>query len=169
MPDDTDWNLVVQAQIAIGWIFNSATSVDPNLKASVASYRKKNENCELVNPGLLMSYAYIVFVYPRETAISGIDEANLDFSAFNVSAGDVTIRRIRNAIAHGRFSFSSDAQLTLRDNNRNKTDPFEASISAGDFGNFIQSFAGLAKRTYFDGNQDSANNTMQVDARTSRH
>tara|TARA_B100000609_G_C16941468_1_gene294353 strand:- start:112 stop:570 length:459 start_codon:yes stop_codon:yes gene_type:complete len=149
MQNDPDWNLVVQAQIAIEWIFKSQSSKDIYLRTAVAKYREENENCELVNPGLLMAYAYIVFVYPRETIIKEIDEGKLDFSDFDVLVGHISVRRIRNAIAHGRFSFSKKAILTLTDNNRKRNNPFKASISAGKFGIFLQSFVNLAKYTYF--------------------
>ena len=96
-----------------------------------------------------MAYAYIVFVYPRETIIKEIDEGKLDFSDFDVLVGHISVRRIRNAIAHGRFSFSKKAILTLTDNNRKRNNPFKASISAGKFGIFLQSFVNLAKYTYF--------------------
>lgn len=78
MPDDTDWNLVVQAQIAIKWIFESTTSKNSAVSAAV-------------------------------------------------------------------------------------TNPFEASITCGDFAHFLQSFVKLAKCTYFRTEQERTNNAMQVD------
>jgi len=150
--NETDWNLVVQAQISISWLFESSNSQDSNLQAAVAKFRAQNENCELINPGILFAYAYITLVYPRETALEKISTTALDCSEFTFKAGKQKdlIRRLRNSIAHGRYSISSDAVITFKDNCRCGNDPFEVEVSCGDFGSFLHCFCNLSKAKYFD-------------------
>ena len=148
---DTDWNLVTQAQISIGWLFRSAQDENKTL----SEYRNESENCEIINPGILMAYAYIVFVYPKETALEAVDVGCLDLSKFSIEPnGDLkpkdVVRRLRNSIAHGRFTVSSEAKIILEDNCKCGKDPFKATISCGDFGAFVQSFCAQARKKHFE-------------------
>jgi len=148
----TDWNLVRQAQISISWLFASANSSDNSVRNALANFRSQNENCEVINPGILLAYAYIVFVYPRETALEKVSTASLDYSKFTFKAGkpkDI-IRRLRNSIAHGCYSISPKAVITFKDNCRCGNDPFEVEVSCGDFGAFVNSFCDIAKTKYFN-------------------
>ncbi len=147
---ETDWNLVTQAQISISWLFQSTKTNDQNVQGALKAFTEEHEGCDIINPGILMAYAYICFVYPRETAIKSIDDKRLDFSKFNITIGqnkDV-LRRLRNSIAHGRFSISSDAKITFTDNRKDGKDPFCAEISCGDLGSFVQSLCYEIKRRY---------------------
>lgn len=153
---ETDWNLLTQAQISIGWLLESAK----NENASLTEYRRQNENCEILNPGILMAYAYIAFVYPKETALNAVDVNDLNFSKFTIEPDKTLkpkdiVRRLRNSIAHGRFTVSPNAEITFEDNCRCGKDPFRARISCGDFGHFVQCFCGKARNTHFAGKKAS--------------
>ena len=145
----TDWNLVRQAQISILWLYASANSSDNSVRKALANFRSQNENCEVINPGILLAYAYIAFVYPHETAFKKVSMARLDCSKFTLKAGkqkDI-IDRLRNSIAHGRYSISPDAVITFKDNNSCGNNPFEVEVSCGDFGAFVNSFCDIATST----------------------
>lgn len=153
---NTDWNLVTQAQISISWLFESVQSKEPKISDYLQQFKMKNEGCDIINPGILMAFAYIAFVYPRETSLfDKIDVSRLDFSKFKflenvgkLSPKDI-VRRLRNSIAHGRYSITPDAKITLEDNCNCGKDPFKAEIICGDFGTFINSFCAEVKAEHF--------------------
>jgi hypothetical protein len=150
---DTDWNLVTQAQISINWLFECVGNQNSGVAQALHSFKERHEDCNLINPGILMAIAYITFVYPRETAINKIDVNRLDFSNFKLESTTLKpkdiIRRLRNAIAHGDFSVSPQAEITFKDNCRCGKDPFETKISCGHFGSFIQAFSAESKKQHF--------------------
>lgn len=154
MPKGADWNLVIQTQIAVKWLEESMNSSNPYVKKEVEEYRKKRENCGLLNPGVLIAYAFMVFVYPKETEQPEIKKLKTDYSKFQVTKGSFEFRRIRNAIAHGRFSVShDDGIITFWDSRldeEKKIDiDFEASISLWDFGSFVDSYCSELKALHF--------------------
>jgi hypothetical protein len=152
---DTDWNLVIQARISISWLFESVQIKEPKFSDYLQQFKKKNEGCDIINPGILIAFAYIAFVYPKETSLDMIDVSELDFSKFSFrkDEGEVKpkaiVRRLRNSIAHGRYSIARDAKITFEDNCTCGKDPFTAEIACGDFGAFITSFCTKAKAEYF--------------------
>jgi len=155
----TDWNLVIQADISMLWIQeclkpeNSQKTVEELLN----EYTKNNENINLINPGLLIMSAYILFVYPKESDTSNFDYSTIDTSGFDIKVGEKRdnnsiCRRIRNSLSHANFNIDKYNMITFKDSNTNNkcnNDPFETCIKCEDFGEFVNEIMLKYKDNYF--------------------
>jgi hypothetical protein len=149
-----DPRLMLEANRSFGWIFKCfglyPGNPDAKLQDLLAPHIRGNK-CDLINPGLVLAACYIYFVYPRETALDRIDLSSLDLSAFQLSENITThelIRRIRNALSHGRFEIDASGVFALRDDNPRGTNPFETKIHFTDLGEFAEQFAKLAINSF---------------------
>lgn len=87
------------------------------------------------NPALLFAGAYLFFLYQKEC---DQDFTNIDTSDFVVKEGEGCdlARRLRNAIAHGNYTFLDGNIIEFTDSNRGKN-VVKFQISMLNFGNFI--------------------------------
>jgi hypothetical protein len=154
--EDREWlNLSIQAMISLKWLEECQTCKDDNLSYRLKQYMEQNQNVPLINPGILMCYSYIAFVYPRESCLKSVNTNKLNFSNFKIKRplqeikSENIIRRLRNSISHANFHITPDANIIFKDDNKSHNDPFEAEISCGDFGHFVQSFFAQLKKQAF--------------------
>ncbi len=114
----------------------------------------------LINPGLLLSQAYAYFVLGQEKKLienfsleKFIDQIEVKYCGFDAMSPDsksqLIKRRLRNAIAHCRYSVvirTNDGQIEkdgdlwfeFNDDNRNGRDRIDFSMSLPTFGNIIE-------------------------------
>jgi hypothetical protein len=121
---------VSQFNYSLSWIFQSFDiynkSPETTIRDAFSNYVKDGK-CILINHGLLIAACYLYFLYPKE---KGMENIYIDSNKFNSNyAKNDFVRRIRNALAHGGIKIESDGSICFTDNNKKKSDPFEAKIS----------------------------------------
>jgi hypothetical protein len=145
---------------------------------------EKRRMWSLINPGLLLSQAYIYFVYGQEQGLLDDLDISKYFSKISVNYSgycdlsdidkSITIRRrVRNAIAHCRYSIevrTTDGRITkdgdvwfvFTDQKRDGSDKIKIEMSFPTFGNVVEAAGGhtLSKL--------KAQQNAPADARTSR-
>ena len=147
----TDWKLINQAAIGINWLkeINEAGNIDKTLRQLIdeneASLFLKDER--VLNNGVLMMAAYMLFIYPREKEFSSLDFSTIDISAFRITMEEgnngnpnTLCRRIRNSISHGKFEVKHVQQIIKFRDEYKGQDKIEFEIHTVDFGNFIDHF-----------------------------
>lgn len=147
----TDWKLINQAIIGINWlkVINDAENADKTLIQLLKERQDvlylKGER--VLNTGVLIMAAYILFVYPRETEIDNLDFSQIDISRFKITAEDKNnqnpkkiCRRLRNSIAHANFEVIHDKNLLKFSDEKNGSNKIEFEIGIVDFGTFIDNF-----------------------------
>ena len=114
----------------------------------------------LINPGLLLSQAYAYFVFGQEKGLikdfsleKFIDQIEVTYSGFDTlniaEKSNLIKRRLRNAIAHCRYSVvirtddgqikkDGDVWFNFNDYNQKKNDRIDFSMSLPTFGNIIE-------------------------------
>ena len=144
-----DPRLLFDANRSFSWIFKCRNLFvarrNTNLRHLLAPHMH-GDACDLINPGLVLAACYIYFVYPKETALMGVDLSTLDTSGFKLSSQIAPldlIRRIRNSLSHGRFEIDDGGFFTLRDRSTSGTDLFETRIHFSSLGEFAEQFAKL--------------------------
>ena len=110
----------------------------------------------LLNPGILMAYAYIEFVYPWEAFKEKRENQNeiarsIDFNNLRVIKKGLNrkklddnvylLSRIRNSISHARFEIEPNLDIVFNDEDKKKEDIFKAKIPCRDFGNLVQEYS----------------------------
>jgi hypothetical protein len=149
-----DPRLLIDANRSFSWIFKCRNVFvarrNDSLRRLLAPHMH-GDACDLINPGLVLAACYIYFVYPKETALMGVDLSTLDTSGFKLSS-QVTpvelIRRIRNSLSHGRFEIDDRGVFTLRDRSASGTDLFETQIHFSSLGEFAEQFAKLILKSF---------------------
>lgn len=147
----TDWKLINQALIAINWLkeINDPENANKTLLTILDENKEslflKNER--VLNAGVLIMAAYILFVYPREKEFSQLDISSIDISKFKITheegsngSSSILCRRIRNSISHAKFEILHDSHMIkFHDDNLGK-DKIEFEIPIVDFGTFLDNF-----------------------------
>ena len=154
---NTDWNILVRGYLSLIWCQKCVDS--KNSKKCVAElleeFEHKYEGVSPLNIGTLISASYICLMYPQQTEFEEMDFATIDIGSFNVTVGNAPdskylCRRIRNSLAHARFTInSSDDIIIFRDQKPEGTDKFEAKISISKYGDFLNEFFFCAKEQFF--------------------
>ena len=148
----TDWNLVSKALLGINWITecNKVENIDKTLREVWGKNFAENHNGErLLNTGVLMMAAYILFVYPRENYLDDINFDLISIDDFKIISQDnnnddskTLCTRLRNSVAHGNYTVSDvKEEVTFRDERQNGTNKIEFKIHIVKFGKFITNFA----------------------------
>jgi hypothetical protein len=153
-------NLIIQSKISIGWIIESTRIQNHETKFSDAfkKYTVENGRINLNNISLALCYSYMAFVFPCEklekNAIAEIFEKIVKenkniISEFKIICGTFGLHRIRNSIAHARFTIEDpnriifedyDVNKYMRRKNRaetNKSDKYNYFKSETSFENFL--------------------------------
>ena len=106
----------------------------------------KNGNCLLINNGLALAMAYVYLVYPHETVLNFPEVEDLDWTVFRTCPevrAPQLVKRLRNALAHGRYELQLDGKFYFHDMKANGTDRFEAEVNWADFGQLMIQFGGM--------------------------
>ena len=159
----TDWNLIIQGNISLIWLQKCLENENNNIPLDklLKDYKENNENIQLINPGVLMMAAYLLFLYPKESEIIKSDYNDIDFNIFKVHIKGVKrteesekqyfTRRIRNSIAHSSWHIQGN-NIVFKDENyknqKNKNE-FSIEIELPKFGEFINSFMLSLKNNYY--------------------
>jgi hypothetical protein len=148
-----DPRLLFEANRTFGWIFKCRSAYVARRNTSLRDLlgpHMHGEACDLINPGLVLAACYIYFVYPKETALMGVDLSSLNTSGFKLAeeiAPVELVRRIRNSLSHGRFEIDDEGFFTLRDHSATGTNSFETKIHFSQLGEFAEQFAKLILRS----------------------
>ena len=149
MTDDRmfDPRLVVDANRSFSWIFRAfeAFKRDPNQRiGDLLAPHIHVDHCDLINPGLVLAACYVYFVYPRETALNALPLDGMDVAPFHLSREvepHELLRRLRNALSHGRFSIDDEGVFSFQDHRQDGTDALSLRIHFADLGMFVDAFA----------------------------
>jgi hypothetical protein len=109
----------------------------------------------MFNEGILLSYAYMTLVLPKETVFKNLCINSIDTTKFQINKDTYNkkndlVRHIRNALSHGNITIKNIDILTFWDSNvMNSDEEFEADIKFNDFGTFLSDLYSL-KKEYFN-------------------
>lgn len=167
----TDWNLVSKGWLGIYWIMlsNNGENAKKTMETVYAEHCANDWPHErLLNPGVLMMASYLLFVYPQQADFDNIDYSEIDVSDFKIIAQqnnhsntEEFCRRLRNSIAHARFSVDEFKQIIYfhdfdwKGNNR-----IEFEIGFVEFGLFIDKFAHIINEQMIKRSTESFNAEM---------
>jgi hypothetical protein len=147
----TDWRLINQAIIGINWLKEvnkienaDKTLVQPQREKSKLLYR---ENERILNVGVLMMACYIYFVYLREGELATFDFNKVDVSNFKINfqqrkhnTAKKICRRLRNSIAHSKFTVDHENNLIIFSDDKQGQDRIEFQSGIVELGIFIDNF-----------------------------
>lgn len=168
-------SIIIQGQLNTGLVYEFQQCLDKDKNITLYEFYEKwiekqpmNNgqplNYRPFNPVLLISSAYIYFVYPKDRTNDNIfNNLQEHEKSFTILLDEQhkcerdgikeICRRVRNSLAHGNFSIQEDNKIVFEDGNpppkseKFKKD-FEASIEMVDFGKFISGFGKEVKKFF---------------------
>lgn len=137
----TDWDIVVKGFITVLWCARSCELSDSSkpFDGVFSDFLKETSFGVLpMNIGTMMMASYLMFVYPRQRELDSLPYQHISIDRFAQGEEAATdkktfIRRLRNALAHGRWDVEAD-RICFKDRR------WSASVSAEDFGAFLKQF-----------------------------
>ncbi len=138
-------DILYSGLISFTWLFYSKEKANNNreLQKVLSEYERKYMG-DILNPGTLIAFSYLIFVFPKESNFITFEEDQTKhFSIFKnektISCkSDEVIRHLRNAIAHANIDYHSKEMLFIfKDKNMRNNDIFEIQISLNNFKEFL--------------------------------
>lgn len=128
---------------------------------ALQNYKSKNEGLNVLNESVLIAFAYMIFVIPKESSIFNDVEVDdtlnnlinqIDFSVYTYNDDrrnvNSVIKHIRNALSHANIFFDENLDFEFYDKSMNGNEArFKMSLS--NFSNFIEEVYDKQKNKYF--------------------
>lgn len=141
--DISHLNAITQFQIAVEWIQKCDNAECFDMYDDFIRNRSEGQMTKLFTPSIVIAYAYMCFVLPRQSVFDGMDFNNVDISNFNIKVDTYAkkgkvCRHLRNALAHSNIEILKYG-VKFVDNGYKTGETFEAFVSFSDLGRFISS------------------------------
>lgn len=157
-------NLIMQAQIGIGWISESTNleNYNQNFEQVVHRVSAENENIKLFNQGTVLMFAYVSLILPKGTLFEKLDTTHISTNSFKILENTyqrdkdkeksvIIIRHVRNALAHGCIKIYHGTHFEFTDQNPNNSkEKFRTRVRFDLNGTFVSNYYDTLKQIYFD-------------------
>lgn len=169
------FDLMIKFDISLEWL---QISEELNTKA-LQDFKAKNENMSVFNDSLILAYAYMMFLFPKETVFADVydyeeykknldvfkiessysEKINRNGKTVTVKPGDdeyeeakkrSLLRHIRNALAHGLVSVEQGNFVLTDVNQKNKIETCKITVNQIAFAQFIQKLFNDSKKRFFE-------------------